>query len=64
MNIIPLDANLVKGSHGRIPESKEDHPVLISNVTSCIPEESVLGVDVYDIIINHLKNEYPDEHVF
>ncbi len=56
MNIIPLDANLVKGSHGRIPESNEDHPVLISNVPEYIPSDPVLGVDVYDIIKAHLKS--------
>ncbi len=56
MNIIPLDANLVKGSHGRIPESNEDHPVLISNVPAYIPSDPVLGVDVYDIIKSHLKS--------
>ncbi len=56
MNIIPLDANLVKGSHGRMPESTEDHPVLISNMTRHIPSHPVLGVDVYDIIKAHLKN--------
>lgn len=56
MNIIPLNANLVKGSHGRIPESAADHPVLISNVAASIPSHPVLGVDVYDIIKAHLKS--------
>lgn len=30
MDVIPLDANLVKGSHGRIPEDKNDWPVFIA----------------------------------
>lgn len=30
MDVIPLNADLVKGSHGRIPESKEDWPLFIS----------------------------------
>lgn len=30
MDVIPLDATLVKGSHGRRPESKKDWPVFIS----------------------------------
>ena len=30
MDVIPLEPELVKGSHGRIPESKEDWPVMIS----------------------------------
>jgi predicted AlkP superfamily pyrophosphatase or phosphodiesterase len=30
MNVIPLDAGLVRGSHGRPPPSPEDGPVLVS----------------------------------
>ncbi len=29
MDLIPLDATLVRGSHGRVPEDREDWPVLI-----------------------------------
>lgn len=29
LNVIPLDATLIRGSHGRIPESEGDWPVLI-----------------------------------
>ncbi len=29
MDVIPLDASLVKGSHGAIPSELDDHPVLI-----------------------------------
>lgn len=29
MDLIPLDASLVKGSHGCIPQSREDYPVLM-----------------------------------
>ena len=31
MNVIPIDASLVKGSHGRIPEDRLDWPVYISD---------------------------------
>ncbi|NJC27977.1 alkaline phosphatase family protein [Neolewinella antarctica] len=31
MDVIPLDATLVRGSHGRIPEDADDHPVFITN---------------------------------
>lgn len=33
MDVIPLDATLVKGSHGRIPEDQRDWPVLIGPFT-------------------------------
>ena len=29
MDVIPVDATLIKGSHGRRPESVEDYPVFI-----------------------------------
>ncbi|MEX2578893.1 MAG: nucleotide pyrophosphatase/phosphodiesterase family protein [Verrucomicrobiales bacterium] len=28
MDVIPLDAGLVKGSHGRVPADRNDHPIL------------------------------------
>jgi hypothetical protein len=31
MNVIPLDATLVRGSHGRIPEDMNDWPLLIGD---------------------------------
>ncbi|THD66674.1 alkaline phosphatase family protein [Robertkochia marina] len=31
MDVIPLRADLIKGSHGRIPENAEDFPVVITN---------------------------------
>ena len=31
MDVIPLDASLVKGSHGRVPEDEADWPVLIGD---------------------------------
>ena len=30
LEVIPLDAMLVRGSHGRMPEDENDHPVLIA----------------------------------
>lgn len=45
LDVIPLDADLVKGSHGCIPASQEDHPVLIGNfgdlAETAIPADSV-----------------------
>ena len=50
MDLIPLDASLIKGSHGRIPESKEDWPLLISNS----PTEELLATEVFQVILKHL----------
>lgn len=34
MDLIPLDASLIKGSHGRLAEDPDDHPVFISSLPS------------------------------
>jgi predicted AlkP superfamily pyrophosphatase or phosphodiesterase len=51
MNVIPLDATLIKGSHGRIAEDAGDHPVLI---TTQPVKSNVVATDVHDIILQHL----------
>lgn len=52
MDVIPLDATLVKGSHGSIHVPKEYYPIL---VTDSAPEKSEIeAVDVYDVIWKHL----------
>lgn len=46
MDVIPLDATLIKGSHGRATTKDEYKPVLIANQAA----ERILGTDVYGII--------------
>ncbi|PIQ22475.1 MAG: alkaline phosphatase family protein, partial [Cytophagales bacterium CG18_big_fil_WC_8_21_14_2_50_42_9] len=55
MDIIPLDATLVKGSHGRQPENPADGPVLLSKTTELIPDGQVPATDVFNIILAHLN---------
>jgi predicted AlkP superfamily pyrophosphatase or phosphodiesterase len=48
MNVIPLDAGLVKGSHGRVPETA-DYPLLIAqdpglNLPTTLPATGVFGL--------------------
>ncbi|MDO6439779.1 alkaline phosphatase family protein [Cyclobacterium sp. 1_MG-2023] len=49
MDVIPLKAELVKGSHGRIPEDKADWPVLIGG-KQAEKIEGVAPTDVYSMI--------------
>jgi hypothetical protein len=44
LDVIPLDASLVKGSHGRIPEDEDDWPVFIADGLESHPASST---DVY-----------------
>jgi len=54
MDVIPLDATLVKGSHGRRPESPADWPILISENASLLPEKPLDSTDVYSVLRRHL----------
>jgi len=55
MDIIPLDATLVKGSHGRQPENPADGPLLLSKATELVPDGQVAATDVFHIILAHLN---------
>jgi len=50
MNIIPLKANLIKGSHGRIPEDQSDYPVFITNKKVSLKQELFKSTEVYQLI--------------
>ena len=55
MDVIPLDANLIKGSHGSPAVSPEYYPVLISDYA---PESgSLIATDVYGVIWNTLMQK-------
>ncbi len=44
MDVIPLDATLVKGSHGRVPEDSQDWPLLIGDFKS-LPTGAAIRAD-------------------
>ncbi|HET8735778.1 MAG TPA: nucleotide pyrophosphatase/phosphodiesterase family protein [Pricia sp.] len=54
LNIIPLNAKLVKGSHGRVPEDKADYPILISNNTIADFKDEIDATDVFGILEGHV----------
>ncbi|PMD95621.1 alkaline phosphatase family protein [Siphonobacter sp. BAB-5405] len=54
MDVIPLDATLVKGSHGAVLAPQAFHPVLITDQPS--GKDQLVATDVYDVIWQHLNN--------
>jgi predicted AlkP superfamily pyrophosphatase or phosphodiesterase len=56
MNVIPLDATLVKGSHGRVTDSLDDGPVMISSERNGIGADAVESTGVRGLILDHLFN--------
>ena len=57
LDIIPLDARLVKGSHGRISEDPEDWPVFISQNKDLSVNAIIEPIDVYDLIQKKVVGE-------
>ncbi len=52
MDVIPLDATLVKGSHGSLVKDPAIHPVLITEKE--VSKKVLVATDVYDVIWQHL----------
>ncbi len=53
MDVIPLDATLIKGSHGRVGTPSEFHPVIISGKSL---NKNISAPDVYNVIWNSLTS--------
>jgi predicted AlkP superfamily pyrophosphatase or phosphodiesterase len=53
LNVIPLDATLVRGSHGRLTDSLDDGPVFITSEKMAVAEP-IPAVAVRDLVLAHL----------
>jgi predicted AlkP superfamily pyrophosphatase or phosphodiesterase len=54
MDVIPLDASLVKGSHGRVTERPEDGPLVIASESALLPDGLVAATTVKQLILEHV----------
>ena len=59
MDVIPLDATLVKGSHGRIPDDPSKGPLLMTRQADLLPDGDLAATDVHDLILRHLGVTVP-----
>lgn len=57
LNVIPLDASLVKGSHGRVTDLPEEGPLLMTQRSDLLTASSIDATDVYGLIFKHLLRE-------
>jgi predicted AlkP superfamily pyrophosphatase or phosphodiesterase len=53
MDVIPLDATLVKGSHGRLTDDPAQGPVFISSEPDLVPD-TMRAVDVKNVVLRHV----------
>ena len=54
MDVVPLDASLVRGSHGRWPDRDDEGPVLITQQADLLTDDRLRSVDVGGAILRHL----------
>jgi predicted AlkP superfamily pyrophosphatase or phosphodiesterase len=52
MDVIPLDASLVRGSHGRITDHPEDGPLVVASRADLLPPGRVAATDVKSLLLN------------
>ena len=57
MDVIPLDASLVKGSHGRLTDNSADGPVFISSEPKLVSDGPVAATAVRDLILSHVFDQ-------
>ncbi|MBA2246113.1 MAG: alkaline phosphatase family protein [Gemmatimonadetes bacterium] len=59
MDVIPLDASLVRGSHGRLTDDPRAGPLFISGEPSLLPEGEVDATAVKELLLQHLFGALP-----
>jgi predicted AlkP superfamily pyrophosphatase or phosphodiesterase len=58
MDVIPLTAELVRGSHGRLPDSAGNAPVFLSSMASVASRDMAMH-EVHDRILDHFGGTEP-----
>lgn len=54
MELTPLDAGLVKGSHGRLTERPEEGPLLLTTEPRLLPAGDLAATEVFNVLLDHL----------
>lgn len=55
MDLTPLNADLVRGSHGHLPSSLDDYPLVITQKSEILQSASISAIDVCSLILRHLN---------
>jgi len=54
LDVIPLDPNLVKGSHGLLPRDPADGPLLLTNHPQLLDVHALEATEIAPLILRHL----------
>jgi predicted AlkP superfamily pyrophosphatase or phosphodiesterase len=55
MDVVPLDATLVKGSHGRRPESTQDWPIIVTAKAELLGAKQIESTDIFQVLLRHFE---------
>jgi predicted AlkP superfamily pyrophosphatase or phosphodiesterase len=54
MEVIPLDAGLVKGSHGRVTDRDDEGPIFMTTEPKLLNAQTIRSINVADRILDHV----------
>lgn len=54
MEVTPLDATLVKGSHGRVTDYDDQGPLFMTSEPKLLNARQIQAVDVFDLLLDHV----------
>jgi hypothetical protein len=61
LDVIGLDASVVKGSHGRLSDAPEAGPLFMTSEPALLPETAVHATAVKDLVLRHVFEEAVSE---
>jgi predicted AlkP superfamily pyrophosphatase or phosphodiesterase len=54
LNVIPLDASMVKGSHGRVTKNADEGPILMTSEPRLLNSSEIAAENIKDILLSHV----------
>ena len=54
MEVTPLDASLVKGSHGRVTDRDEEGPIFMTSESKLLNQQGIKATDVFGLLLDHV----------
>lgn len=61
LEVVPLDASLVRGSHGRVPTDPLEGPVFVTERSALREATKVPAAQVHDLVLKHLRDGADDD---
>ncbi|NTU42932.1 MAG: alkaline phosphatase family protein, partial [Nitrospirales bacterium] len=57
MDVIPLNADLVRGSHGRVTDNGNEGPIVMTTEPKLLDSESIEATGVCDLLLSHVFHD-------